>query len=66
MGNAMIEVPNRLDNLKTLIESGQTPTKDTLNRIAALQAIDTVQAGRDFVQEACERNRTATEQFGKS
>ena len=44
-------VPNRIDGLIKRIEAGDAVTQEDVDRIATLQALDIVNAGRAFVEE---------------
>jgi hypothetical protein len=56
----MIWTPDRLAELVASVESG-APVD--LHRLAQLQALDLVRAGRAFVVEAIERQEAADEQY---
>jgi len=59
----MPELPNRLAGLAAQIESGETVTPSQLEQLATLQAIDLVQLGRQFVEEATQRDKEFDDAF---
>lgn len=48
----MITVPNRVKQLRDAIERGEPVTQAKVNRLATLQVLDLVIAGREFVEQA--------------
>lgn len=55
----MITLPDRLTALAGRIENGETVTAEELHRVAALQAIDLAVMGRQFVEDAVQRDKEA-------
>lgn len=58
----MITTPNRLAQIRTALESGQAVD---FERIAALQAMDLVIAGRQFVEEAAKFQEDTDDSIAK-
>ena len=55
----MIHLPDRLSTVIADIEAGKPVDVEKLH---TLQALDLVRAGRQFVEEACQRQETWDEQ----
>lgn len=54
----MISTPNRIKQLRDAIESGEQITQTEINRLATLQPLDLVIAGREFVEQAVVEQET--------
>lgn len=48
----MISPPNRVKQIRDAIERGEQITQTEINRLATLQPLDLVIAGREFVEQA--------------
>lgn len=59
-------LPSRLTVLVKKIEAGETVTSADLDRVAALQSFDIIQAGRQFVEDWCKREDEQTDVLRKA
>lgn len=49
--------PDRISSLIQKLEAGQPVTRDDVRQTAALQALDLLKIGEDFVRESFQRDR---------
>ncbi len=53
-------LPSRISDLMKRIEAGETVTREDVDRIATLQALDAARLAEDFVREAIARDAQST------
>lgn len=58
-----IRINSRLRGLIETLEADKDLTQQQLRRACQLQALDTLIAGEDYVNEFCQRNDDFTQQF---
>lgn len=54
---------SRLTAVIEKLEAGDTVTRDDVQRVAALQALDIAVAGREFMEETARREAEHTQKF---
>lgn len=54
----MFKVPDRIGSLIKILEDGGTVTQRTVDRIAALQALDLARLGEEFAAEVISQNES--------
>ena len=59
-------LPDRISSLIARVEAGQPLTQADVDRVALLQALDTVKLGEDFAREAMANDTQLTEDLGKT